>query len=715
MVVKAMMILGVMAAAGGCGGAFPSARSWKPAEQPTLKAALEKAPTLATENLAAPARSVLPWNLFVVPGADGKSWKVLKWYMKEYRQKTRVYIADTATGNVKLQTFPEWEGKSRPEEAYPVLAWDGCSYGATPNWDKWYTGGEMLIFKFDPNTDAITLWKTIPGFGGERSPLVLGPDGRMYCTGTYMADKNHNKVGAFWFDVKTGETKVYAPLGPDHGNDIAYGYFLGVDDEYIYVTSGKIPWYLLATNIKTGETKILKEATPGDYPVRMELKNRYPGTLAIIQHDDNAPKEEFWLWHGEAIPKKDDTPPWPKMQSPWDKLPPRPQVYDGQCDPDANGRAVIWWRSHEDAAKAQQNPTAGTKPEDLGWKPVYLEGLETYPLPVHMLINLPDGRMFGTAGGYQGRFLYDPKTDKATPLGRGTCSIYAMTEKDGKVCYSGYPSAPIFEFDPNRPWTVEKGGPPGQAAPDVKSAESNPRNIGTPFAQTRVKKMLDAVVAADGKVYFGGRGQRDYDGGGLGWYDPKTKSFGGLWKPFSAYPIFWLTTACDGRYVIVSTRTAADELNGGKEPAQGRVFVYDTVEQKVVRDIEPVANAEKAGPLVEVAPGLMLGTTEAPEVKGGGVLYGLDILTGKILFLKKLPVGLAFQWTEGVDQWDFRKGPDGNVYTYLGNVMVRILPKKVEVEVLGKVEQTGRMTFLGKDLYLAGADNIRKVANILQR
>lgn len=716
MVVRAMMVLGIMACVASAQQAAPP-NPWTPTDQPELMAQLQNAPPLNVENMAAAARSVQPWGMSLVPNSDGKSYDILKWYMKEYQHKTRVYIADLATGKVKLQTFPEWEGKSRPEEAYPQLAWDGKTYGATPDGSKWDSGGAMLIFKYDPDAEEIALWTTIPGFGGERSPLLLGPDGKLYGSGTYLAEGKPNKVGAYSIDIATGEVKTYAPLGPDHAEETAYAYWMGVDDEYMYIASGKIPWYLPATNIKTGETKILKEAPPGDYPTRMRIWSMFPGARCMVQKGDDAPQEEFWLWHGEAIPKKDNNPPWPKKESPWDKAPPKPEVYDGQCDPDANGRGVIWWRSAEDAAKAPKNPPAGTKPEDLGWKPIYLEDIETYPLPVHRLVNLPDGRMFGTAQAYQGRFMYDPKTDQATPLGRGGPSIYCLAVHDGKVYLSGYSSAPILEYDPSRPWTLEKGGPPGEPPPAQTSPECNPRNIGDVFLQTRVKKMIDAAVAADGKIYFGGIGQRDYEGGGLGWYDPKTNAFGGMWKPFSAYRIFWVMPALDGRFLVLSTKTSADELNNGKEPDTAKVFVFDVMAQKLVRDMEPVAKAEKAGPLVEVAPGFMLGTTEDPEVKGGGLLYGLNIQTGEVLFRKKLPAALNFPWTQGTAQWDYQKGPDGMVYTYLSNVMVRIDPKTVNVEVLGKFgkgERTGKITFSGNDIYLCGMDNIRKVAGIVK-
>ena len=115
---------------------------------------------------------------------------------------------------------------------------------------------------------------------------------------------------------------------------------------------------------------------------------------------------------------------------------------------------------------------------------------------------------------------------------------------------------------------------------------------------------------------------------------------------------------------------------------------------------------------MEVAPGRLLGTTEDPEVKNGGLLYGVDVRTGEVLFTKKLPDTLRFRWGHGTTQWDYAKGPDGKVYTYLGNVLVRIHPENARVEVLGRLRRVGRMCFAGNDLYLAGDEPVRRVAGI---
>jgi hypothetical protein len=682
------------------GGREAAAAEWKTVDQPDLKEQLAKAPTLEPEKLSAPARGVTSWAFHLVPNPDGKTYDALQWYFKSYTESTWLYACDLGTGEVKKQRFPD---RRQIHLAGEMLAPDGRYYLVTPDWNA-----GMNLFVYDPATNLLEdRGIIVPNLVGETRRLVLGPDGLIYGTGNY---RNPNKAGAYSFDWKTGKVvRDYGALGPDHAPHGAWGYYLGVDDQFLYVASGKIPWFLVAVNIKTGEEKLLTQTKAGG---ELSISPVNGGARASVQNEPGAESKQFWLYRGEMIPKTDNTPPWTAFQSPWDRRPAQPEVYRGQVDP-VDGKAYLWWRSAEDASKAPKPTPADATPETLGWKRLELPEVETYPLAVHRLAALPDGRLFGTAQAYSGRFLFDPKTGEGTPLGNGGPSIYALATFGDKLYWSGYPSGPVDVFDPARPWTLLKGGPPGQDPPLDTSAESNPRRVvGALFTHTRVKKVFSACVGADERLYFGGAGIRDYAGGGLGWFDPASGESGGMWRPFSGYRIYWVTPALDGRYIIISTKTATDELNNDTRPESAKLFVWDTAEKKLVRDLVPVPKATKAGPVVEVAPGLLLGTTEDPEVENGGLLYGVDLRTGEVLFTKKLPAALPFAWTEGVEQWDYVKGPDGKPYTYLGNALVRLDPTDARVEVLGKLARLGCMCFVGNDLYLAGDEPVRRLAGI---
>jgi hypothetical protein len=192
-----------------------------------------------------------------------------------------------------------------------------------------------------------------------------------------------------------------------------------------------------------------------------------------------------------------------------------------------------------------------------------------------------------------------------------------------KLYSSGYSGGHLFVYDPARPWTLSKGGPPGHPAPNQADARSNPRYLGDFDRTTRVGLMHSSALGADGRIYFGGFGLRHYTGGGFGWYDPKIRKMDGFWKPLSGYAVHWIAPALGGRLIIISTSTAADELNDNKAPEEAKLFVYDVGEQKIVREIVPIAKGRTTGLIAEVAPGRVLGLTMVTPVlscesKNGG-------------------------------------------------------------------------------------------------
>ena len=582
----------------------------------------------------------------------------------------------------------------------------------------------MFMHTYDPATNTFEDKGCIrPNIGGEVRPIACGPDGRLYGTGS----SGDNKLGLYIYDPKVGEVvKDFGLVGPSHPNGVWSGYVIGVDDTHVYLTSGMLPsWYLITVNIETGEQKVIHE-TPED--VRMEIVESFPGAWLLVPQHGDTPRKEYWLYHGEMIPKTDDTPPWPKQASPWDKSIPRPEIYWDQIDPDAEGRATLWYRSAEDAAKEKQQreqspDSAMTKltAEELGWKPIHLEGVESYAMPNCPLVLMQDGRLYGT-GGYDGNFIFDPQTDQTTHLGRNN-GLWAYTNIacDGKVISSGYPGGPIVVYDPKLPWTVTKGGPPTHPAPWRSEPTSNPREMGGLERDTRVAIAHCSTMGADGKIYFGGFGERGYCAGGFGWYDPKTEKYGGFWKPLSGHAVFWLAPFQDGRLIAMSTRTAPDETNGNRVPNEAKLFIYDVKEGRIVREIIPVPQAPGTGLIFAATPERLLGLTVDPEHSDGSLLYGVDVTTGEVMFRKPLPWPVSSErerwygcWVDSNDEYyDMVRGPDGFAWAWLRNVLVRINATDASVHVVGKIDRLGYPTFVGNDVYLSGHEQLRRIRNIV--
>jgi outer membrane protein assembly factor BamB len=691
-----------------------AADPWHAAEQPDLEEALRKAPLLQTESLGEPARGVNVWERWFVPNPDGKSWDLLQIYFKEYYGPTWLHAVDLGTGEVRKQRLPDGHQFYLSGRA---LGFDGKYYIATPSRRTW----SMDLFVYDPTSNTFEdRGEIVPGLGGEVRPLVVGPDGRIYGTGT-----RGNQVGLYIYDPKLRKVvKDFGAIGPKHPNGAWSRYVMGVDDTHAYIASGMVPaWYLVAVNLETGEQKILLESPTERV---MDILEEFPGAYARLPQGAGAPDKEFWLYHGEAIPKVNDKPPWPKQPSPWAKAVLKPEVYFGQIDPDEKGNATVWYRSREDAkkAKASNNDDKKLNPEELGWKSIRLEGVDSYLHRINPLSLLPDGRLYGTGDDYTGTFIFDPTTDQTTYRGPRTGHApYTAILSGGKLYSSGYPGGQLFVYDPAQPWTLGKGGPPTQPPPGDGSPASNPRRIGE-FRATRVAIMHDSALGADGRIYFGGFGERNYTGGGLGWYDPKTGKLDGFWKPLSGYAVHWIAPAMGGRFIVISTSTAADELNNHRRPDEAKLFVYNVNEQKIVREMVPVARARATGLIIEAAPGRLLGLTvdtTDPKRPGNGLLYGVDLASGEVLFRKTLPsrVSIDDYWPHWVDPsyeyLSLTRGPDGFIWTWLKDVLVRINPQDARIHVVSKIKSVGSPTFVGNDLYLSGSEQLRRIRNIVAK
>ncbi len=694
------------------GGRVAAQEPWHAVEQPELEQALENAPLLQTEALGEPARGVNVWERWMVPNLDGKSWDVLQLYFKEYYGPTWLCVFDLGTGEVKKQRLPDHFQFYLSGRA---LGPDGKYYIATPDSRTW----SMHLFVYDPATNLVEdRGESVPGLGGEVRPLAVGPDGRIYGTGT-----RGNRVGLYIYDPQVRKVvKDFGPVGPSHPNGAWSRYVLGVDDTHAYVCSGMIPaWYLVAVDLQTGDEKVLLES-PTERVI--DVIEHFPGSYARVPQGNDKSYKEYWLYHGQALPKTDDTPPWPPQASPWKKgLESNPEVYFDQIDPDADGNATLWYRSQEDAAKAKsdgQSPGEATitRPEDRGWKALRATDVETYPHRITPMVRLPDGRLYGTGDDYVGVFSFDPQTDRTTVLGpRPGHAPYTHIACGGKLYSSGYPGGQLFVYDPARPWTLGKAGPPGRSWPNENNPASNPHRLGE-FRDSRVAIMHSSAVGADGKIYFGGFGVRNYTGGGLGWYDPQTGKLDCLWKPFSGYAVYWIAPVLDGQLIAISTRVAADELNDNQAPGEAKLFLFDVDQGKITREIVPVANAPTTGLIAEVAPGRLFALTADREHIDRSILYGVDVPSGQVLFRKMLPsrVSTDVNWPHWVDPSYVYEhlplGPDGFLWTYLQDVLVRIDPTDARVHVVGKIDPVGYPTFVGKDVYFSGSEQLRRIRNI---
>jgi hypothetical protein len=61
------------------------------------------------------------------------------------------------------------------------------------------------------------------------------------------------------------------------------------------------------------------------------------------------------------------------------------------------------------------------------------------------------------------------------------------------------------------------------------------------------------------------------------------------------------------------------------------------------------------------------------------------------------------------------RGPDGFIWTYIKDVLVRINPQDARIHVVGKIEPVRSPTFVGNDLYLSGSERLRRIRNVVEK
>jgi len=687
-----------------------------------LAKAVADAKTLPAEDVGTPVQSVRFEGVFWAPNPDGKTWDLLVVYFKEYGGPNEIVVLDLGAGRemqrLKIPRDPTRHNWHLPGRA---LSPDGKLYFSTL-----CRGLRVQIDVYDPAANRLQVAAVpVPDYlHGETHPLVRSTDGKMVALGAHT----NKAAGAMLIDPATNQVTTFPPIGPSHAPDDCWGYSGAADDTHIYVASGKVPWYLVALERSTGKSTVL--ATTERVGGFIGVHQHAHGCSASVTVGEGKPRQDYWLLHGKLVPRadrnrKDDT-PWKEPATPAPAAPPQPELYLENATPRADGLCQLWYRppAEKEAgesrlAKIPADKRSTLNPEDFGWHRIEFT-VETYSMGISRLTELPDGRLLGTAGAYEGNFVFDPSTKASEHLGKIPLSHYATCTCDGKVYMSGYPTSPVYVYDPARPWTATIGGAgplaesEGARMQRLEAPTSNPRFLGY-LKAAGTHKMYAAAAGADGKVYFGGRWYRNGQGGGLGWCDTKTQALGGIWEIFSNYQVNYMNTASDGRYVVISTHRVEDSVLKKPKPKQGKLFIWDTQAQKIVREIEPVMEAKGAGLVQGLGGACVLGWTENPaDAKASSILYGVQVESGEVLFRQTIPFALpvSLGGNQG-EPFDFRLGPDGRLWTLVNRVLVSIDPQTLKVEVAGRLDPPGRFAFAGRDLYLTGDAALRCVRGVL--
>lgn len=598
------------------------------------------------------------------PGTDEYPPRLIMalWSMAD-RRWFETYVIDLTDGTFRKV---EAEGFDQDCPRWPsVMGPDGRIYFSCMR-------GALAIY--DPRDDSFDMVRPIERSGWLRG-LAIGGDGAIYCS-------DYPTGSAARYDTETGEIENYGPQGGPYQINNVYGYSVGSCGEWVYTAVGKIPWHVVALNRATGEQTVLFEYDQADFPgVVQRGKDVYLSATIVDQDAGETRTEYYHLVDGAAEPV-DAIPPAPREPRPWDGIA-QPEIHTGPrglaIEDDG---AIVWFRTPD--AREEAGNGAGDPSEENGWTRVALP-IEGEPYNITRIAPMDDGRVVLSTGAYGNVFTYDPEEDKLEEVGNpANRNVYCLLHHDGRIYFGGYSNAFLGVFDNG----------------DSRFLYDWNRMLGS-------KRSLDLFAAADGNIYLANQSEREFVGGSLAWWNPETEEPGGIRFPNDQ--CHYLAGAIDGRYVVVSTRVVVDPAAPDREiGSAGRLIVFDTEAGEVVREIEPlpdqrmVGNAGgAAGMIAEAAPGKILGLTSENNQP---VMYLVDVLEGERIERVELP-----EQARG----DLQYGPDGKLYTFLGETLVRIDPETLAITPVCRAAP-GRIAFSGGDIYLAGEAELRVIRRVAE-
>ena len=675
---------------------------------PTLEE-LSRAPLLEEERLMTFGSASVAGPRFVL-NPDGKTYDMLFSYC-DYANILAgecVAVVDTGDGSVTTIDIPPHVSVHSAFMGGRVAGPDGKLYVLLRD-DR----GERLMqmYVFDPAKNALTHLgapsKSLRSPAGV-TPMIVADDGKIYGGGT----GRERRVAAYFFDPRTGKFEDYGLLGPTHtkGGHVQTRSVRKLGD-YLYVTSGKVPWYLIALNLKTREQKVIMEGPAGNCQIF------FRGNVLKRRPDPKDPRNEvpYDVVEDKVVPLKDPKESrYPPEKRP--KPPPEPELTMNQLIPRPDGTSVLGYRM----------------PGEETWRRLEFK-VKTFPQKLWRLTALPDGRLLGRAGSHLWSYTYDTRTDEMKWLGTIKALEQfapALVHPEGAVYLTGYAGSPFFEFDADKPWTPERAEP-GEKPVPLDSPDSNPRLLVSFHKLMMTKVITDTALGSDGHVYVGGIVMREGNGGGFGWWDPEARQAGTLPRDlFYGYEILHVSPAYGGDKIVMASKVTIDNRTG-KTPDTAKLFVFDVKEEQITDAFEPIPGAKAFTKLVEVSPGRMVGVSmdvNWREYYGSTdgtpfVLFALDLKQRKVVARAK-PSAPIWAFQHGYrDGQHFKLGPDGFIWTYMGQererpALVRIDPRTLDVHIVGAVDGMGPLVFVGKDLYRgsehkAGEDGLRRARDIV--
>lgn len=676
-------------------------QTWKAIEQPDLTSQIENAPQLELEDVLPGPRMVKTEGPWFAPNDDG-SWDILILYRSTYMGPKEMVAIDAGTGKVHIEKTNDLDDARAAGRNGAFLRTARFSFHLRSHY---YTGGKLFFdcsgytcpwVAYDPREDRFVWAAELFSYRGDERKIAaaLGEDGKIYG----MVYKPGAGCIAYSIDPDTYAIEKSEPFGPKDVPYIEYYQSAATDGHWLYAEFGARPWYIVGYNFKTCQGRILgvtQDLQP-DQTRLDEFKGSAGGYIcnAVKIHgveDFDPNRFDFWLHNGQVYNRRGDIPPWSD-----EPVEPREPHYPWDTNCWFMGQQAHWGTFDPTRSLPPEVDPASIEPgpgnvvrlrfrsrgANEDWQTVEYR-VQDYPGVCRHVVEINENIICSANEGYGQTVFFDIAHHRE--LGRVTMtevSPYSMNVfTTDKLYVSGYPTSQMWELDLMKPL----GGRERNDNPKFLGYLAEEADIHTPLAGT--------LQGADGRIYNAGTTMgRRRTGGGFCWYDPATGATGG--KSLGEHRVFWATTACQGRYILFSSK--------GSDP---RLICWDTLTSELVYQ-KKILDGDRPGPIVEALPGLIIGH------HANGELYGLDAATGEVLWTKKLPAPPVTALSSvRRHSYTFRRGPEGAIWATVGGTLVRIDPLDAMVTPLGKVP-AAQLAFAAGQVFIAGDYHLRRVKGL---
>ena len=510
---------------------------------------------LEMKTIGVPVKSARLWTWAVMPDSNGK-WQYIGQYWNYPYGKESLepewLIVDLETGKQKTVTLPGYANTNYVNDDLMRSGNGRLFFGAQG----------ARIHYYDPIDNTIkSLGSMFPNDNryGSLYRHIQSPDGKIYM-GT---QSDSGQAGLVQLDPETLKTKSFSKVaGIQRDEKLTYVYYLAADPPWVYLGVGKGRWQLVAFNVETEESKILRDNCSWisfdakDYGIRASLQEENPETKKKTT-------AYVWCQDGKLYPEVDGNRP----ELPGKTIKERfPKFFEDK--PVSQAPMVTFSPPDRDGVvKLEVKASIKFKGQTFCGKIKNVQAVDLESLAV-----LPDGDLIGNGKQYSSFFRYSPKSGKLDCLGTSHVSQPVLVSYDDKIYYSGYPNGSTYVYDPDKPWLSSTSIPPSQAS------DINPRQLkylggdlcsGSHYAYT-------LTPASNGRLYFLGRLERGHQGSGVAYYDVQSELASGHHKDLNFVSPHNLLIMEDLQRIIISGRLLKDDPNSkATPPEEAKLVVFD--------------------------------------------------------------------------------------------------------------------------------------------